>query len=69
MFILSIVLLCWNTGCLITGKEIAWGLGGLAYISKEILDRKHEKIKIEQTKRGLDLTEKGLNLQERKLRD
>ena len=66
ILILSL-LLCWNTGCFFTGKEIAYGLGAIAYVSKELLDRKHEKIKVEQTKSGLDLTEKSNDIKEREI--
>lgn len=71
--ILSLLLLCGSTGCpllggIFTAKEIVWGLGGIAYISKELSDRKHEKKQVELTERGLDLTERGLDLQERDLK-
>ncbi|HDY66618.1 MAG TPA: hypothetical protein ENH85_02375 [Candidatus Scalindua sp.] len=63
IFIVSFLLI-WNTGCLFTGKEIAYGLGAFAYISKEILDYKHEKREVKLKERGLDLKKREIELKE-----
>ena len=64
VIILALILFI-SSGCLVTGKEIAWGLGGIAYISKELLDRKHEKREAELTERGLDLKKREIELKEK----